>query len=45
MIYRGHVFFEPVRPDIVQRLLECLKQNNPLYCDATINTEGITPEL
>ena len=45
IIYRGHVFFEPVRPDIVQRVLEYLKENNPLYSDATINTEGIPPEL
>ena len=45
LIYRGHVFFEPVRPDIVQRVLEYLKENNPLYSDVTINTEGIPPEL
>ena len=45
LIYRGHVFFEPVCPDIVQRVLEYLKENNPLYSDVTINTEGIPPEL
>ena len=38
-------FFEPVRPDIVQRVLEYLKENNPLCSDVTINTEGIPPEL
>ena len=45
LTYRGHVFFEPVRPDIVQRVLEYLKENNQLYSDVTINTEGIPPEL
>ena len=29
--YRGHVLFEPVRPDVVKLALYYLKQNNFLY--------------
>ena len=36
--YRGHVYFEPVRPEIVQRVLEYLKENDHLYCNIEINT-------
>ena len=31
--YRGHVYFESVRPDIIFRLLQYLKVNNALYYD------------
>ena len=41
LIYRGHAFFEPVRPNIVQRVLEYLKENNPLYTDVTILKESL----
>ena len=29
--FRGHVLFEPVRPDKVRLLLEYLKEHNPFY--------------
>ena len=34
--YRGHVYFEPVRPDIVLRLQQFCKANNDLYKDVII---------
>ena len=45
LIYRGHVLFEPVRPDNVQNALEFLKNNNPLYNDIVIAIDQIPPEL
>ena len=46
MIYRGHVHFEPIHPDIIEKVFEYLNQNNsPLYRDVTIGAEGIFPEL
>ena len=27
LMYRGHVYFEPVRPDVVRNVLQYLKQN------------------
>ena len=38
LCYRGHVYFEPVRPGIVVSALEYLKANNPLYKDVTIDS-------
>ena len=34
--YRGHVYFEPVRPRLILRILQFLKKNNPLYHDTDI---------
>ena len=33
LMYRGHVYFESVSPDVVRRALQYLKLNNPLYYD------------
>ena len=43
--YRGHVYFEPVPPDIVLRLLHFLKANNDLYKDVTIMPSNIPTDL
>ena len=39
--YQSHVYFEPVHPDIVLRLLQFLKGNNDLYKDITIVPSNI----
>ena len=39
--YRGHVYFESVRPDIIFRLLQYLKLNNSLYHDIEIDVQNI----
>ena len=39
--YRGHVYFESVRPDIILRLLQYLKLNNSLYHDIEIDVKNI----
>ena len=43
--YRGHVLFEPVRPEFVQIALQFLKENNFLYKEITIDTDSIQEEL
>ena len=43
--YRGHVYFEGVRPEFVAGLLEYLKLNNHLYSDVIINAQNIPNEL
>ena len=45
LIYRGHVYFEPIRPDIVSELLYFLKENNFLYDNVTINLDHMSAEL
>ena len=45
LAYRGHVYFEPVRPEHVLHALEFLKANNPLYQDVVIAIEQIPSEL
>ena len=45
MEYRGHVYFETVRPDIINRLLQYLKINNPLYNDIDIDLSQIPVDL
>ena len=37
LMYNGHVLFESVRPDKIKRVLEYLKQNNPLYHNIEID--------
>ena len=39
--YRGHVYFEPVHPRLIFRILQFLKKNNPLYPDININLSNI----
>ena len=43
--YRGHVLFVPVRPDVVQLILDYLKQNNFLDNKIVINTDNIPVDL
>ena len=43
--FRGHVYFQAVRPDIVINALNWLKINNPLYCDMTVNIKNIDINL
>lgn len=45
LMYNGHVYFEPVRPQVLSDVLEYLKLNNPLYQNTTIDMNGIPPEL
>ena len=42
--YRGHVVFEPIRPDFIQHILSYLKENNPLYHDIQIDVNNINDE-
>ena len=39
LAFRGHLYFQAVRPDVVLRALHWLKVNNPLYSEVTIDTE------
>lgn len=39
--FRGHVYFQAVRPDIVLSALTWLRVNNPLYSGITVNIENI----
>ena len=45
LMYRGHVYFEPVRPDVVRNVLQYLKQNNYFYHDIVIDTTHMSEEL
>ena len=39
--FRGHVLLEPVKLRIIERFLNCLKLNNPLYRDVEITLENL----
>ncbi|KAL9965076.1 hypothetical protein ACROYT_G028808 [Oculina patagonica] len=43
--FRGHVYFQAVRPQVILHALSWLQRNNPLYQNVTINLENIDPEL
>lgn len=43
--YRGHVYFENVRPLMIENLLHYLKQNNHLYHDINIELQNIPQNL
>ena len=45
LVYRGHVVFEAVRPDVVINVLEYLRIANHLYQDIIIDETQITEEL
>ena len=45
LMYHGHVYFEPIRPQCVINLLSYLKINNPLYNDVSIDMNQISQEL
>ena len=44
-VYRGHVLFEPVRPRLIESLLQYLKKHNHLYRNIEIDIENIQEEL
>ena len=43
--FRGHVYFQAVRPQFVTRALNWLVENNPLYENIQIQCDNITSEL
>ena len=45
LYFKGHVYFEPVRPQRVRAALEFLRKVNPLYQDVIINDTNINPDL
>ena len=45
LVYRGHVYFEAVSPDLVWSALQYLKLNNPLYSDIVIDIGQIPENL
>ena len=45
MSYRGHVYFEAVRPESLHQALIFLKENNSLYSDIDISLENIPNDL
>lgn len=42
---RGYIYFEPVRSRFIVRMLECLKDNNKLYRDCTIEPNNVAENL
>ena len=44
-MYRGHVYFEAVRPDVVKVVLHYLKQNKYVYQDIVIDEAQISSEM
>ena len=45
LAFRGHVYFQAVRPDILLNALNWLRLNNPLYSGITVNVENIDTNL
>ena len=43
--FRGHVYFEGVRPQLIENALNWLKFNNPLYFDTTTEMNNINVNL
>ena len=43
--FRGHVYFEAVRPEFVMTALNWLKANSPLYKDIQIDCTNIGTDL
>ena len=43
--FKGHVYFEPVRPQRVRAALEFLQKVNPLYQDVLISDANVNPDL
>ena len=39
--YRGYVYFGPIHPRFIFRILQFLKKNDPLYYDIDINLSNI----
>ena len=45
LMFHGHVYFEPVYPDIVMSALQYLKANNSLYNNISIDLNQIPENL
>ena len=45
MAYKGHVYFEAVQPELLNQALMYLKENNPLYSDASVDVGNIPDNL
>ena len=45
LMYHGHVYFEPIRPNIIAELLDYLKKKNPLYNNVTVDISQVSNEL
>ena len=45
LAYRGHVYFEQVRPYIINQLLQYLKSNNEFYSDIEVDMSHIPSSL
>ena len=43
--FRGHVYFQAVRPEVVLHALQWLQRNNELYQNVSINLQNIDREL
>ena len=43
--FRGHVYFQAVRPQLIENALNWLKQNNPLYSNVTTQMNNISINL
>lgn len=43
--FRGYVYFQAVRPQVILQALHWLQNNNPLYENTTVNLTNIDPEL
>ena len=43
--FKGHVYFESVRPDFIMEALQHLKLTNPFYSHILINIDNINKEL
>ena len=43
--FRGHVYFQAVRPQFIRHALNWLKLNNPLYNNFTIDINNISANL
>ena len=45
LCYRGHVYFESVRPELIYQALTYLNENNTLYSDVSINLGNMPNNL
>ena len=45
LVYKGHVYFEPVRPQLISELLQYLKNNNQFYSNVAIDLNQVSNEL
>ena len=43
--FRGHVYFQAVRPELIQQVLNWLEVHNPLYKDILVDINSIDSNL